>query len=350
MEINFLLVILLSFFSFFIVNIIFRKLGVVDKPDKVRKFHKGSVPLGGGIALFLSTLIAIILIIDLNSSFFDYPPLLKVFFVSIIILIIGLWDDIKPLPFSVRLIVQIFASWLVITLVDVHIVNLGNLLGFGNIYLSQLGIPVTIFMVVGVCNAFNMLDGMDGLLGTVVLVTVSALSYMTYLSGFSESSLLISIVITLIYLTFNLGLMGKRQKIFLGDAGSMWVGFMLAWTLVIFSQGETRYFEPVTALWFILIPLIDALSTFLTRLWNKKSMFESDRTHIHHMLLDSGFSNRKVLLIVFISSVVSACFGIYAYLIMYPEARQFYGFLTIWFFYALLIKYPLSGRKEENDI
>ena len=100
-----------------------------------------------------------------------------------------MWDDIKPLPFSVRLIVQIFASWLVITLADVHIVNLGNLLGFGNIYLSQLGIPITIFMVVGVCNAFNMLDGMDGLLGTVVLVTVTSLSYMAYLSGFSHSFL-----------------------------------------------------------------------------------------------------------------------------------------------------------------
>ena len=79
-------------------------------------------------------------------------------------------------------------------------------------------------------------------------------------------------------------------------------------------------------------------------------MFDADRTHIHHMLLDSGFSNGKVLLIVFISSIVSAFFGIYAHLIMYPEARQFYGFLTIWFFYVLLIKYPLSGRKEDNDI
>ena len=350
MEIIYLLVISLSFFSFFIINLIFRKLDLLDKPDDVRKFHTSAVPLGGGIALFLSTLIAVILILDLTPSFFDYPPLLKVFFVSLIILILGLWDDIKPLPFSVRLIVQIFASWLVITLADVHIVNLGNLLGFGNIYLSQLGIPITIFMVVGVCNAFNMLDGMDGLLGTVVLVTVTSLSYMAYLSGFSHSFLPISIILTLIYLIFNLGLIGRRQKIFLGDAGSMWVGFMLGWTLVILSQDDTRYFEPVTALWFILIPLIDALSTFLTRLWNKKSMFESDRTHIHHMLLDSGFSSVKVLLIVFFSSVVFACFGIYAHLISYPEARQFYGFLTIWFFYFLLIKYPLSGHKDSNDI
>ena len=179
MEIIYLLVISLSFFSFFIINLIFRKLDLLDKPDDVRKFHTSAVPLGGGIALFLSTLIAVILILDLTPSFFDYPPLLKVFFVSLIILILGLWDDIKPLPFSVRLIVQIFASWLVITLADVHIVNLGNLLGFGNIYLSQLGIPITIFMVVGVCNAFNMLDGMDGLLGTVVLVTVTSLSYIS---------------------------------------------------------------------------------------------------------------------------------------------------------------------------
>ncbi len=346
MEFVYISVLIISIFSFILVNKIFRKLGIADKPDNVRKLHSEAVPLGGGIALFISAFISIALFFDISQPFLDYPPLLKVFFVSTIILLIGLWDDIKPLPFSIRLIVQIFASWLVITLADVHIVDLGNLLGFGNIYLSQFGIPVTIFMVVGVCNSFNMLDGMDGLLGIVILVAISALFYMAFLTGVSEVFLIMSIITTFIYLIFNLGLAGKKRKIFLGDAGSMWIGFMLAWTFVILSQGDARYFEPVTALWFILIPLVDALSTFITRLWNKKSIFESDRTHIHHMLIDLGLSKMKVLLIIFITSLVFSCFGIYAHLISYPEARQFYGFLTIWFFYVLLIKYPLSDIKR----
>ena len=104
-----------------------------------------------------------------TSDSYLVTGILIVFFVSIIILLLGLWDDIKPLPTSVRLIVQIFASWLVIILSDIYLFDLGNLFGFGDFYLGDLGIPVTIFMVVGVCNAFNMLDGMDGVLESALI-------------------------------------------------------------------------------------------------------------------------------------------------------------------------------------
>ena len=263
---------------------------------------------------------------------------------------LGLYDDIKPLPFSARLIIQILTSWLVIIITDVHIVNLGDLLGFGDLYLSELGIPVTLFMVVGVCNAFNMIDGMDGLVGIVIFITLTSLSILLDFTG-NASSLYFGTVLAITFLTFNLGLFGKKWKIFLGDSGSMWIGFMIAWTLVILSHGEEKVFPPVTALWFILLPLIDALSTFITRLWNKKSMFQSDRTHIHHMLLDSGLSQWKVLFVCFIISLISASFGIYAKENSIPEAKQFYGFLTVWIFYLLLVKYPLvtSKKKKDND-
>ena len=338
-----------SLISFFCISVLFKKYGLVDKPDGVRKIHEGEISLGGGIALFSPVLFLLLLYPDEELSFSSIPPLVQVFYVSLIILLLGLYDDIKPLPFSVRLIVQIFASWLVIILTDIHIVNLGNLLGFGNIYLNEIGIPITIFMVVGLCNAFNMLDGMDGLVGIVTLITVSAISFMITLARPSDTHLFLGSVLTLVFLAFNLGLVGARWKIFLGDSGSMWIGFMTAWFLVILSQGEEKLFQPITALWFILLPLIDSLSTFLTRLWNRKSMFQSDRTHIHHMLLDSGLNKWKVLLVFFIISIFSAAFGIFADIYSIPEPEQFYGFLTIWFFYFLLIKYPLANNKNKRD-
>ena len=339
----------LSLVSFFCISILFNKYGLVDKPDGLRKIHEGEISLGGGIALFLPVLFLLLLFPDEEVSFSSIPSLIQVFYVSTIILLLGLYDDIKPLPFSVRLIVQIFASWLVIILTDIHIVDLGNLLGFGNLYLNEIGIPITIFMVVGVCNAFNMLDGMDGLVGVVILITVSAISFMAILAQPSETHLFLGSVLILIFLAFNLGFIGTRWKIFLGDSGSMWIGFMTAWFLVILSQGEEKLFQPITALWFILLPLIDSLSTFLTRLWNRKSMFHSDRTHIHHMLLDSGLNKWKVLLIFFIISICSAAFGIFADKNSIPEPDQFFGFLTIWFFYFLLIKYPLASNKNKRD-
>ncbi len=334
---------LLTITIFFCVASLFKKIGFVDRPDGIRKIHEGEVALGGGMALFIATLI-FIFSIDSNQENSSYIiPLIKVFSISPIILLLGLYDDIKPLPFSARLIVQILTSWLVIILTDIHLVSLGNLLGFGDLYLSEFGIPVTIFMVVGVCNAFNMIDGMDGLVGVVSFITISAIAYLINPHLYFISSLF------LIFLLFNLGLLGKRWKIFLGDSGSMWIGFMTAWVLVILSQGEDKIFQPVTALWFILLPLIDALSTFLTRLWNKKSMFHSDRTHIHHMLLDAGLGKFKVLLVFLIISFLSVSFGIYAKESDIPEGEQFYGFLTVWLFYFLLIKYPLGTSKNKKD-
>ena len=93
-----------------------------------------------------------------------------------------------------------------------------------------------------------------------------------------------------------------------------------------------------------MLPLIDALSTFLSRMWNRKSMFEADRNHIHHMLLDAGLKKEMVLLIIASISLISSAFGIFANFNLITESEQFYGFMTIWFFYYLLIKYPLTNK------
>lgn len=342
----YLLLTIITFLSFFFISILFKKYGLVDKPDGVRKIHEGEVSLGGGIGFFLPVILLLFIFPIEGAAQGSLFSIIQVFYVSTIILFLGLYDDIKPLPFSIRLIVQILASWLVIILTDIRIFDLGNLLGFGNLYLNEIGIPITIFMIVGICNAFNMMDGMDGLVGIVSLITVSAISVMATLSNLSEAPLFIGSILALVFLAFNLGLVGKKRKIFLGDSGSMWIGFMMAWILVILSQGEEKLFQPVTALWLVLLPLIDSLSTFLTRLWNRKSMFLSDRTHIHHILLDSGLKKWTVLLIFFVISVFSAIFGIFADKNSITESEQFYGFLTIWFFYFLLKKYPSALNKK----
>ena len=139
---------------------------------------------------------------------------------------------------------------------------------------------------------------------------------------------------------FNLGLLGRKWKFFLGDSGSLWLGFVIAWFLVLLSQGEEKLFTPVTALWLVLLPLIDSLSTFLSRIWNKKSILAGDRTHIHHLFLDSGLQKWKVLLIFTGISIISASLGVYLFIYSIKEYYIFYGFLTLWFFYFLLIKFP----------
>jgi len=348
MLIAFFLSFLISLAVCFTVILVFKKLSFVDVPDGVRKIHKGEVSLGGGLALFLS---ASIVFLVFSEYFLDWPnsvfsqQILNIWYISIIIISLGLIDDLRPLPISLRIIVQILASWFVIIFSDVYLIELGDLLGLGSIYLGELGIPVTIFMVVGLCNAFNMMDGMDGLVTLVGSIAFTGIATLTFLLGITNIVFLIS-ACCLSFLIFNLGLLGQRWKMFLGDSGSMWLGFIVAWYLVAISQGEDKIINPVTALWFVLLPLIDALSTFLSRIWKRKPIFLADRTHIHHILLDSGLKKWKVLLIFLGVSISSTIFGIFSIIYPIKDFYLFYGFLTLWFFYALLIKFPYNKSED----
>jgi len=320
-----------------------RKLNLVDSPDGIRKKHLGEIPLAGGLSLFVSIIIFSFLFFPLTESI---PTEFKILFlVSSVVLLLGILDDIKSLPISIRLIAQIMASWIVIILTDCYIRDLGDLFGLGNIHLGQLGIPVTIFMIVGMCNAFNMLDGMDGIVSLVALTAFTSLSILVF---FNQSLFLITFFISIslcVFLFFNLGLIGKKYKMFLGDGGSMWIGFILSWSLVIFSQGETPSISPAAAIWFVFLPLIDALSTFLSRLKAGKAIFSGDRTHIHHLLLDRHLAEWKILIIFFLVSLLSCLFATFATLRSVEDYLLFYGFVTLWIFYFLLIKYPSSKRK-----
>ncbi len=325
---------------------VFKFFNLVDSPDGGRKIHKGEIATSGGLSIFLS--ISIISFLFYEAYFpgalalNDYSI---IWLISIIILIMGLVDDKRPLTPFIRLFVQIFASWLVIIFTDVYIKDFGNLLGLGNIFIGEIGLPITIFMIVGICNAFNMIDGMDGFVGFTVLILCLTLGILGLDDGY-YALLVLTPICLCSFLIYNLGLLGRSVKIFLGDSGSMWIGFIIGWYLIILSQGENNLIQPVTALWLVLLPLIDALSTFLRRLVKRKSLFLGDRSHFHHMLLDAGFDKWKVLLTLIGFSLSASGFVILFWMFDIEEYYQFYGFLTVWVLYALFLKYPLLKTKD----
>jgi UDP-GlcNAc:undecaprenyl-phosphate GlcNAc-1-phosphate transferase len=323
---------------------LFKFLEFVDKPDGKRKIHKGEIALSGGVSIFFSISLLALLFPDQYFLNFGNKNFLFIWMLSPIILIMGLVDDIKPLTPFIRLTVQIFASWLVILTTDIYLRDFGNLFGLSDIYIGNLGIPVTIFMIVGICNAFNMMDGMDGFVGFIVLISSCALGIIGLEKYYFLTTMVPICLIT--FLIFNLGLLGKKVKIFLGDSGAMWIGFVLGWMLVLLSQGEERLIQPVTALWLVLLPLIDALSTFMSRLMNNKSLFLGDRSHFHHLLLDAGVAKWKVLIILIGISLAASSYAIFCWRFEIEEHYQFYAFLTIWVFYALFIKYPFLKSQE----
>ena len=305
------------------ISALAKSIGLVDIPDNIRKLHTGNVPLIGGLIIFIS--------IVYGTFVFGVDPFYRVIVISLIpILIVGTIDGIGKIkvPVSFRLIAQILASWLVILFTDVYLHDLGNLFGQGTVYLNQFGIPFTIFAVVGICNAFNMLDGKDGLAGSVAVIIISSLLLLLYLNGIIYNWGLILIVSLAVFLAFNLNLFGQDRKIFLGEHGSSSLGHLIAWNLVYLSQ-ETDFITPVTALWFVFYPLTDALLTITRRIRISQSIVKADRRHLHYLLSDYGFSDQKILLVVVLVSILGATLAIIANILNIQDYYLFYGYITV---------------------
>ena len=307
-----------------------RKFNLVDISNVDRKQHIGTIPLVGGIGLFISFLYGAF--VYGVSSFYLYliASLIPIMIVGIIDSIHGV--SVRPVY---RIIAQMISSWVIITTTDIYVRDLGDLFGFGEINIGTLGIPFTIFAVVGMCNAFNMLDGKDGLLGSVSAIIMFSLLSLLYLNGIIYQWGQIVVLSLLVYLAFNLNLFGQKRKIFLGDHGSTGLGHIIAWSLVYLSQ-QTEFITPISAIWFVVLPLTDAILTFIRRSKSSRSIFEADRLHFHHKLSDIGLSDRLILLVISIITLLACSFAVIANLFEFEEYLLLYTYITIIFSLALL--------------
>jgi UDP-GlcNAc:undecaprenyl-phosphate GlcNAc-1-phosphate transferase len=172
-----------------------------------------------------------------------------------------------------------------------------------------------------------MLDGKDGLGGSVAVVIISSLLLLLYLNGIIYNWGLILILSLAVFLAFNLNLFGHEQKIFLGEHGSSSLGHLIAWNLVYLSQ-ETDFITPVTALWFVFVPLTDAILTITRRIRISQSIVKADRRHFHYLLADHGFSDQKILLVVVFVSIIGATVAVTANILNILDYYLFYGYIT----------------------
>ncbi|MCF2825861.1 MULTISPECIES: UDP-N-acetylglucosamine--undecaprenyl-phosphate N-acetylglucosaminephosphotransferase [Pseudoalteromonas] len=307
------------------------RFNLVDKPNE-RKKHEGHIPLIGGIAVFSSIFIT-------SSLFFPFSIELGCYLLaSGLMVLIGVMDDKHDLSVRFRIFFQIVVASLMIFSIDSYIQNLGDLFSFGDINLGWFGVLFTYVAVIGIINAFNMVDGIDGLLGTMAIITLSAISILLFLSG-QENLLSVLLVVALVpYLIFNLGAFGTQyKKIFMGDAGSMFIGFTVVWLLAINTQGATSSFRPVTALWIVAVPLMDMAAIIIRRIRKGKSPFSPDRDHLHHIFLRAGFNSRQALLVISLIGALFASIGVAGELFEIPESVMFVAFIGIFLVYNYAI-------------
>ena len=307
------------------------RLNLMDEPGGHRQ-HEDKTPLVGGLAIFCSFLITVL--------WTDVPlsGLRALFAGSVLLVIIGVLDDMHELSTRWRFIPQIIAALGACLWADILLVDLGKLFGDSVLYLGRWSIALTVFSMVGVINALNMIDGTDGQSGSILLIAFAALAWVAASTGYQQLSILIAIlVIVAVFLAFNFPFSeNSRARTFMGDTGSMFLGFLLCWYLIVMSQGETRQITPVTALWLVSIPLIDTVSVMLRRMALGHSPFVADRTHIHHLLPTFGFSRRKSLLIVIILTLAGALYGLYALQANIAESFQFTVFMAFFVGYFVV--------------
>ena len=290
---------------------------LVDIPTS-RKRHVGHIPLIGGLSIYVGLLVAILA---------AYPIHDKLFYLlasASLILVAGLVDDLKQLGVWLRILIQAIACLIMINGADVYVESLGDLFGMGQIHLGQWGIPFTLFSVIGLVNAINMSDGIDGLTGSLALVAIiGVFVFESISSNYRLFDFLLVMSSALVpYLLINLSVFSNR-KIFLGDAGSMFIGFILAWVFIELSQGgaagSSKAIEPVSVLWCVALPVIDTFVVIIKRLRAGRSPFHPDRSHFHHMLQDLGLGPRQTLfLMTFIALVLVALGGLMQ--LFWPQA------------------------------
>ena len=199
--------------------------------------------------------------------------------------------------------------------------------------------------MVGVNNAFNMIDGIDGLAGgmsLVILLTVAGFLIFTG-NGASIMEPLIIVAAIVPFLAFNLSWKGfKGNKIFMGDAGSMFVGLTIVWLLVDHTQGEAAAFRPITAVWLVGLPLMDMAAIMYRRARKGQSMLKPDRQHLHNIFMRAGLSSRKSLVAILLLGACYCLIGILGEVYQVAEAVMFWGFIGLLVVYSLVIQHIWS--------
>ena len=291
---------LITFFSIPTIIKISRRKNLMDEPG-VRSSHLRKIPNLGGIAIFYS--------IGISASIFAYElfDLYKFLFASLVILLyIGVMDDIVVMRAYKKLVAQIIVSALIVVGSDIRIRSLFGIFGIYELgyFVSILFSTVTFIILI---NAFNLIDGIDGLAGgySVICSALFGISYYR-LGEYNYPLVVLSMIIigaVLAFLYYNLSNF-RTNKIFMGDTGSMLLGFLLAFTSICFIDifidralpNVPRYHlqsAPVVAVAILILPIVDTLNVIVIRLANKKSPFDADKNHIHHKLLKLNLTHRR---------------------------------------------------------
>ncbi len=288
------------------------KIGLVDQPDDERKHHETPVPPIGGLVILPVFMVAVLLMGGEINTF-------GVLFIGLIILLaMGAIDDLRPLHHWLKFGVQIFVAALVVVFGGARIYTLGDMFGLGEIQLGWMSIPFSIAAVALLVNSINLMDGLDGLAAGKSFVVLGWLVLACFIGNEEYASAYMLPLLGALagFLFYNMRHpMRDKASVFLGDAGSLGLGLVLAWFCVTLTQEEEPVIVPISIAWIVALPVIDACGQFYRRVKEGRHPFSADRGHFHHHFIHAGVpvgrSTAMILLLGFVLGGIGY-FGILA--------------------------------------
>lgn len=280
------------------------KVGAIDVPKDARRVHSTPIPRLGGLAIFMGFLLSALLFIPLSRE------LTGVFLACMIIVVMGILDDTIGLGAKTKLVIQILCA-VMVTFFGVKIEFLTNPFDTqtGMMYLGIFSIPITVFWIVGITNTVNLIDGLDGLAAGLSAISALTLSFIAYTNNDMTSSMLLLALAggAIGFLPFNF----NPAKIFMGDTGSLFLGFILSVISIeaaIKSAATLAVVVPILALG---IPIFDTTFAIIRRANAGRPIMEADKGHLHHRLLNKGLSQKQTVIVLYIISCMLGASAIF---------------------------------------
>lgn len=316
------------------------KVGLLDMPGG-RKAHGHPTPLVGGIAIYLGLLTGMLCLpFPLGAAYWGLIG------AGFVILGIGVLDDLHDISARIRLLAQLIALGMMVFWGGVKLTHLGPLLGNTHIGLGKLGIPLTLFGAATLVNAMNMMDGLDGLAGSIALTMLTSLCGVALLSGDTQAAWVIASLIAAVmaFLCFNFPYWpNKKASLFMGDAGSTLLGFILAWFTIGLSQQPDSVASPAIMLWVVAVPLMDLAVVFLQRLKQGHSPFKPGNEHLYYLLAAKGLSRVQTTWLILGLTAASQVVAWIMIALKWPDAVVLSSFLVVFFLYLAWNMLQLRG-------
>ncbi len=323
-----------------------KRISLIDEPVEKRKVHTVPVPLVGGIAIVISAIFGSMLFVGVHG-------LRGMFLGLALLLLVGFLDDLLDLDSKRKFLAQIVASVLMIYFSKVVLLSFGDLFCCGELRLPQIPWviwPVTVFCVVGVINAINLADGLDGLAGGVSFIAFLTFSLLFFWEG-SNSLVLVNLAFAgavFGFLYYN----WSPATVFMGDAGSLCLGFVLAFMSLVLTQGVDSKVNPMLPFVMLALPITDTIVVMCKRILMKRNPFVADCYHLHNILVRCGLSKLSAVCLMLSCSLFLNVFVILLYLFNVQSCVIFFGYLIFFlvyfglsFFLKQIVKCCLRWRR-----